>query len=166
MTCTCIVYRYNLKRAEQHCRINSSLQLVIVTLHIRVHTTAGGAGGSGSGSTHAHTHTHTNTHTQTDAHMPRACLARSNNPTTPSNSRGNAVFFCITQQKPVWLFRSCFNTLCQQDVQQYFERKRTYTVHPQNAALRAASASLCSSLREALLGPIEGTSLQVTAATP
>lgn len=91
MTCTCIVYRYNLKRAEQHCRINSSLQLVIVTLHIRVHTTAGGAGGSGSGSTHAHTHT--NTHTQTDAHMPRACLARSNNPTTPSNSRGNAVFF-------------------------------------------------------------------------
>lgn len=91
MTCTCIVYRYNLIRAEQHCRIKSSLQLVIVTLHIRVHTTAGGAGGSGSGSTHAHTHT--NTHTQTDAHMPGACLARSNNPTTPSNSRGNAVFF-------------------------------------------------------------------------
>lgn len=164
MTCTCIVYRYNLKRAEQHCRIKSSLQLVIVTLHIRVRTTAGGAGGSGSGSTHAHTHT--NTHTQTDAHMPGACLARSNNPTTPSNSRGNAVFFCITQQTPVWLFRSCFNTLCQQDVQRYFERKRTYTVHPQNAALRAASAPLCSSLREALLGPIEGTSLQVTAATP
>lgn len=91
MTCTCIVYRYNLKRAEQHCQIKSSLQLVIVTLHIRVHTTAGGAGGSGSGSTHAQTHT--NTHTQTDAHMPGACLARSNNPTTPSNSRGNAVFF-------------------------------------------------------------------------
>lgn len=65
MTCTCIVYRYNLKRAEQHCRIKSSLQLVIVTLHIRVHTTAGGAGGSGSGSTHANTHTQTRIHRQT-----------------------------------------------------------------------------------------------------
>lgn len=68
MTCTCIVYRYNLKRAEQHCRINSSLQLVIVTLHIRVHTTAGGAGGSGSGSTHAHTHTHTQTRIHRQTH--------------------------------------------------------------------------------------------------
>lgn len=111
MTCTCIVYRYNLKRAEQHCRINSSLQLVIVTLHIRVHTTAGGAGGSGSGSTHAHTHTHTNTHTQTDAHMPRACLARSNNPTTPSNSRGNAVFF-VSLSKSQYGCLDPASTLC------------------------------------------------------
>lgn len=109
MTCTCIVYRYNLKRAEQHCRINSSLQLVIVTLHIRVHTTAGGAGGSGSGSTHAHTHT--NTHTQTDAHMPRACLARSNNPTTPSNSRGNAVFF-VSLSKSQYGCLDPASTLC------------------------------------------------------
>lgn len=165
MTCTCVVYRYNLIRAEQHCRIKSSLQLVIVTLHIRVHTTAGGAWGSGSGSTHAHTDT--NTHTQTDAHMPGRVWRDPIIPLLPA-IHGGMQFFCITQQTPVWLFRSCFNTLCQQEVQRYFERKRTYTVHPQNAALRAASASpsLCSSLREALLGPIEGTSLQVTAATP